>query len=64
MLAIARVECRQCLREPLDVLRLDSDQSIDVESSHWRALQHRRDAADDDVFDAVVLKQLEDSAEA
>ena len=59
MLAVARFERLKCSEESICVRVVDFDERIDIERGDRRALEHRRDTADDDVLDAVALKQLQ-----
>ncbi|HEX5418364.1 MAG TPA: hypothetical protein VFY39_00055 [Gammaproteobacteria bacterium] len=64
VLAIARVERRKYADKPIHVRGIDFDQGVDVESRNRGALEYGCNAADHDVLDAVLLKELEDPEEA
>jgi hypothetical protein len=56
MFAIPRVERAQGVDESLGIGRINFDQRIEIESRDRRPAQDSRDAADDDVLDAMLIE--------
>ena len=51
-----RVEFFECVNQASGVLFTNPDQSIEIEGRHRRAVNHRRNAANDDVFNVVLAE--------
>jgi hypothetical protein len=64
VLAKAGFEHRERGQQPIRVRGIDFYQRVDIECRDGGALKHGRDPADDDVLDAVLVKQLENPKEA
>ena len=58
MFPIAGVQDRQDILQPVEIGLVELHQSVDIEGGDWSTLENRCNSTDNDVLDAVLVKEF------